>query len=249
MVTIKTDREIQLMRDAGRLTAEVMELGGSLIKPGVSTKEIDDRLYKFIKKHNATPSFLNYYGYPGTACISINDEVIHGIPSGNRIIADGDIVSIDVGVLLNGYHGDMARTFCAGNVSEEARKLIEVTKECFWRGISYATEGARIGDIGHAVASFAHENGFSVVEDYVGHGVGTHLHEDPDVPNYGKAGKGMRLRKGMTIAVEPMINAGVKDVVQLDDGWTVVTKDGKLSAHYENTIAITDGEPLILTSL
>ena len=249
MVTIKTDREIQLMRDAGRLTAEVMELGGSLIKPGVSTKEIDDRLYKFIKKHNATPSFLNYYGYPGTACISINDEVIHGIPSENRIIADGDIVSIDVGVLLNGYHGDMARTFCAGNVSEEARKLIEVTKECFWRGISYATEGARIGDIGHAVESFAHENGFSVVEDYVGHGVGTHLHEDPDVPNYGKAGKGMRLRKGMTIAVEPMINAGVKDVVQLDDGWTVVTKDGKLSAHYENTIAITDGEPLILTSL
>lgn len=249
MVTIKTDREIQLMRDAGRLTAEVMELGGSLIKPGVSTKEIDDRLYKFIKKHNATPSFLNYYGYPGTACISINDEVIHGIPSGNRIIADGDIVSIDVGVLLNGYHGDMARTFCAGNVSEEARKLIEVTKECFRRGISYATEGARIGDIGHAVESFAHENGFSVVEDYVGHGVGTHLHEDPDVPNYGKAGKGMRLRKGMTIAVEPMINAGVKDVVQLDDGWTVVTKDGKLSAHYENTIAITDGEPLILTSL
>ena len=249
MVTIKTDREIQLMRDAGRLTAEVMELGGSLIKPGVSTKEIDDRLYKFIKKHNATPSFLNYYGYPGTACISINDEVIHGIPSGNRIIADGDIVSIDVGVLLNGCHGDMARTFCAGNVSEEARKLIEVTKECFWRGISYATEGARIGDIGHAVESFAHENGFSVVEDYVGHGVGTHLHEDPDVPNYGKAGKGMRLRKGMTIAVEPMINAGVKDVVQLDDGWTVVTKDGKLSAHYENTIAITDGEPLILTSL
>lgn len=249
MVTIKTDREIQLMRDAGRLTAEVMELGGSLIKPGVSTKEIDDRLYKFIKKHNATPSFLNYYGYPGTACISINDEVIHGIPSGNRIIADGDIVSIDVGVLLNGYHGDMARTFCAGNVSEEARKLIEVTKECFWRGISYATEGARIGDIGHAVESFAHENGFSVVEDYVGHGVGTHLHEDPDVPNYGKAGKGMRLRKGMTIAVEPMINAGVKEVVQLDDGWTVVTKDGKLSAHYENTIAITDGEPLILTSL
>lgn len=249
MVTIKTDREIQLMRDAGRLTAEVMELGGSLIKPGVSTKEIDDRLYKFIKKHNATPSFLNYYGYPGTACISINDEVIHGIPSGNRIIADGDIVSIDVGVLLNGYHGDMARTFCAGNVSEEARKLIEVTKECFRRGISYATDGARIGDIGHAVESFAHENGFSVVEDYVGHGVGTHLHEDPDVPNYGKAGKGMRLRKGMTIAVEPMINAGVKDVVQLDDGWTVVTKDGKLSAHYENTIAITDGEPLILTSL
>lgn len=249
MVTIKTNREIQLMRDAGRLTAEVMELGGSLVKPGVSTKEIDDRLYKFIKKHNATPSFLNYYGYPGTACISINDEVIHGIPSGKRIIADGDIVSIDVGVLLNGYHGDMARTFCAGNVSEEARKLIEVTKECFRRGIAHATEGARIGDIGHAVASFAHENGFSVVEDYVGHGVGTHLHEDPDVPNYGKAGKGMRLRKGMTIAVEPMINAGVKDVVQLDDGWTVVTKDGKLSAHYENTIAITDGEPLILTSL
>lgn len=249
MITVKTDREIQLMRDAGRLTAEVMELAGSLVKPGVSTKEIDDRLYKFIKKHNATPSFLNYYGYPATACISVNAVVIHGIPSGQRIIADGDIVSIDVGVLLNGYHGDMARTFCAGNVSEEAKKLIEVTKESFWRGIAKATDGARVGDIGHAIESYVHENGFSVVEDYVGHGVGTHLHEDPDVPNYGKPGRGMRLRKGMTIAVEPMINAGCADVVQLKDGWTVVTKDGKLSAHYENTIAITDGEPLILTSL
>lgn len=249
MVTVKTDREIQLMRDAGKLTAEVMELGGSLVKPGVSTKEIDDRLYKFIKKHNATPSFLNYYGYPATACISVNEVVIHGIPSGERIITDGDIVSIDVGVLLNGYHGDMARTFCAGNVSEEAKKLIEVTKECFWRGIAKATAGARLGDIGHAIESHAHANGFSVVEDYVGHGVGTHLHEDPDVPNYGKPGKGMRLQKGMTIAVEPMINAGCADVIQLKDGWTVVTKDGKLSAHYENTIAITDGEPLILTSL
>lgn len=249
MITVKTDREIQLMRDAGRLTAEVMELAGSLVKPGVSTKEIDDRLYKFIKKHNATPSFLNYYGYPATACISVNEVVIHGIPSGQRIIADGDIVSIDVGVLLNGYHADMARTFCAGNVSEEAKKLIEVTKESFWRGIAKATDGARVGDIGHAIESYVHENGFSVVEDYVGHGVGTHLHEDPDVPNYGKPGRGMRLRKGMTIAVEPMINAGCADVVQLKDGWTVVTKDGKLSAHYENTIAITDGEPLILTSL
>lgn len=249
MITVKTDREIQLMRDAGRLTAEVMELAGSLVKPGVSTKEINDRLYKFIKKHNATPSFLNYYGYPATACISVNEVVIHGIPSGQRIIADGDIVSIDVGVLLNGYHGDMARTFCAGNVSEEAKKLIEVTKECFWRGIAKATDGARLGDVGHAIESHAHANGFSVVEDYVGHGVGTHLHEDPDVPNYGKPGKGMRLRKGMTIAVEPMINAGCADIVQLKDGWTVVTKDGRLSAHYENTIAITDGEPLILTSL
>lgn len=249
MITIKTDREIELMRNAGKLAAEVLELGGSLVKPGVSTKEINDQMHKFLKKHNAIPSFLNYYGYPASACISVNDEVIHGIPSGHRIIADGDIVSIDVGVLLNGYHADTARTFGAGNISEEAKKLIEVTKECFWRGIAFATPDNRLGDIGHAIESYAHENGFSVVEEYVGHGVGTHLHEDPDVPNYGRPGKGLRLRKNMTIAVEPMINQGVPDVVQLKDGWTVVTKDGKLSAHYENTIAVTDGEPLILTSL
>ena len=249
MITVKTDREIGLMRDAGKIAAEVLQLGGSLVKPGVSTKEINDQMYNFIKKHNATPSFLNLYGFPATACISINEEVIHGIPSKKRIIADGDIVSIDVGVLLNGYHADTARTFGAGNVSEEAKKLIEVTKECFWRGIAKATAGARLGDLGHAIESYAHENGFSVVEDFVGHGVGTQVHEDPDVPNYGKPGKGPRLCKGMTIAVEPMINQGVPDVLQLSDGWTVVTEDGKLSAHYENTIAITDGEPLILTSL
>ncbi len=249
MITIKTDHEISKMRDAGKIAAEVLQLGGSLVKPGVSTKEIDDQIYKFIKKHNAVPSFLNYYGYPASACISINEEVIHGIPSGKRVIADGDIVSIDVGVLLNGYHADTARTFGAGNISEEAKKLIEVTKECFWKGIAFAVPGKRLGDLGHAIESHAHANGFSVVEDFVGHGVGTHLHEDPDVPNYGRAGKGLRFEKNMTIAVEPMINQGVPDVLQLKDGWTVVTKDGKLSAHYENTIAVTDGEPLILTSL
>lgn len=249
MITVKTEHEIELMRNAGKVAAEVLQLGGSLVKPGVSTKEINDQMYKFIKKHNAYPSFLNLYGFPETACISINEEIIHGIPSKKRIIADGDIVSIDVGVLLNGYHADTARTFGAGNISEEAKKLIEVTRECFWRGVAKATDGARLGDLGYAIESYAHENGFSVVEDFVGHGVGTQVHEDPDVPNYGKPGKGMRLRKGMTIAVEPMINQGVPDVLQLKDGWTVVTKDGKLSAHYENTIAITDGEPLILTSL
>ena len=255
MVTIKTDREIQLMRDAGRLTAEVMELGGSLIKPGVSTKEIDDRLYKFIKKHNATPSFLNYYGYPGTACISINDEVIHGIPSGNRIIADGDIVSIDVGVLLNGYHGDMARTFCAGNVSEEARKLIEVTKQSFFEGLKFAKPGFRISDISRAIQTYAESFGYGIVRDYVGHGVGTNLHEDPEVPNYVAprslaAGRtNPRLVAGMTIAIEPMINQGTYEVKVMPDGWTVKTLDGKLSAHYENTVLITNGEPEILTTV
>ncbi|MBQ6171377.1 MAG: type I methionyl aminopeptidase [Clostridia bacterium] len=249
MIIIKNRREIDLMRKAGAIAAEALARGGEAVKPGVSTKHINDLIEKFIRSKNAYPSFLHYNGFPATSCISINDEVIHGIPSDTRIIQDGDIVSIDVGVLLNGYHGDNANTFPAGNVSEEALKLIEVTRQSFWEGMKYATAGNRLGDIGHAVSAHAVKNGCSVVYEYVGHGVGTQLHEDPNVPNYGMKGKGRRLEENMTIAVEPMINLGVPDVESLSDGWTVVTKDGKLSAHYENTIAITKDEPLILTSL
>ena len=249
MIIIKTKHEIEKMRISGAIAAEALLRGGEAVKPGVSTKHINDVVAKFIRSKNAVASFKGYGGFPAEACISVNDEVIHGIPSDGRIIQDGDIVSIDVGVLFNGYHSDTAATFPAGNVSAEAARLIEVTKQCFYQGIAQATAGNRLGDIGYAVSDYAHRNGFSVVYDYVGHGVGTQLHEDPNVPNYGMRGKGHRLEKGMTIAVEPMINAGVADVKVLSNDWTVVTKDGKLSAHYENTISVTDEEPLILTSL
>lgn len=247
MVTIKTQREIDLMRKAGSIAAQALLAGGEAVKPGVTTKHINDVVAKFIRSKNGIPSFLNYGGFPAEACISVNEVVIHGIPS-DRVIQDGDIVSIDVGVLLNGYHSDTAATFPVGNVSAEAAKLIAVTKQCFYEGIQYATAGARLGDIGHAISEYAVKNGCSVVYEYVGHGLGTQLHEDPDVPNYGMRGKGRRLEKNMTIAVEPMINLGVPEVRVLSDKWTVVTKDGKLSAHYENSIAITNEEPLILTS-
>lgn len=247
-VTLKSQREIDLMRRAGEMAAAVLQLGGEQVRPGVTTKHINDVMHKYIKSRNAKASFLGYGGFPAVACISVNNEVIHGIPSG-RLLADGDIVSIDVGVLLNGYHSDTAATFPCGTVSPQAQKLIDVTRQCFFEGIAQAVPGNRLGDIGNAVSAYAHKNGFSVVRDYVGHGVGTQLHEEPDVPNYGIRGKGLRLSKNMTIAVEPMINAGGPEVVQIDrNGWTVVTKDGSLSAHYEHTIAITDNEPLILTS-
>lgn len=247
-ITLKSRHEIDLMRRAGAIAAEVLQLGGSAVRPGVTTKQINDLMHKFIKSKNAKASFLGYGGFPAVACISVNNEVIHGIPSG-RVLADGDIVSIDVGVLLNGYHSDTAATFPCGTVSAQAQKLIDVTRQCFYEGIAYAVPGNRLGDIGNAVSTYAHKNGFSVVHDYVGHGVGTQLHEEPDVPNYGVRGKGLRLSPGMTIAVEPMINAGSAEVMQIDrNGWTVVTEDGSLSAHYEHTIAITDNEPLILTS-
>lgn len=249
MITIKSDREIELMYKAGQVAAEALALGGETVKPGVTTKHINDVMENFIKSKGGRPSFKGYGGFPATACISINNEIIHGIPSSHRVIADGDIVSIDVGVLLNGYHADNARTFPAGKISAEAQKLIDVTKQSFYEGILYATEGYRLGDIGNAIDSYVKKNGFSTVREYVGHGVGTQLHEDPNVPNYGVKGKGKRLECGMTIAIEPMVNAGVPDVKRLKDGWTVVTLDGKLSAHYENTIAIRKGEPLILTSL
>ena len=249
MITIKSDREIELMYKAGQVAAEALALGGENVNPGVTTKHVNDVIERFIKSKGGIPSFNGYGGYPAAACISINNQVIHGIPSASRVIADGDIVSIDVGVLLNGYHGDTARTFGAGNVSKEAQRLIDVTKQSFFEGIMYAQDGYRLGDIGNAIESYVKKFGFSVVYEYVGHGVGTHLHEDPDVPNYGIKGKGKRLQSGMTIAVEPMVNAGVPDVKRLKDGWTVETLDGKWSAHYENTIAIRKGEPLILTSL
>lgn len=247
-VTLKSQREIDMMRRAGAIAAEVLRIGGEAVRPGVTTKYINDVMHKFIKSKNVIPNFLGYGGFPAVACISVNDEVIHGIPSG-RLLTDGDIVSIDVGVLLNGYHSDNAATFPCGNVSDEAKKLIEVTRQCFYEGLKFVQPGYRLGDVGNAISSYAHKNGFSVVRDYIGHGVGTQLHEDPDVPNYGVRGKGLRLQKGMTIAIEPMINAGGYEVRQIHpNGWTVTTKDGSLSAHYEHTVAVTDNEPLILTS-
>ena len=248
MVTLKAQREIDLMRRAGEIAAEVLQIGGAEVRPGVTTKHINDVMHKFIKSKNAKASFLGYGGFPAVACISVNDEVIHGIPSG-RLLTDGDIVSIDVGVLLNGYHSDNAATFPCGTVSPEAQKLIDVTRQSFYEGLKFVRPGYRLGDVGYAISSYAHQHGFSVVRDYIGHGVGTQLHEDPDVPNYGVRGKGLRLQKGMVIAIEPMINAGGFQVQQIHpNGWTVVTKDGSLSAHYENTVAVTDDEPLILTS-
>ena len=247
-VTLKSQREIDMMRRAGEIAAQVLQIGGAEVRPGVTTKHINDVMHKFIKSKNAIPNFLGYGGFPGVACISVNNEVIHGIPSG-RLLTDGDIVSIDVGVLLNGYHSDTAATFPCGNVSAEAQRLIDVTKQCFYEGLAQVYAGNRLGDLGNAISTYAHKNGFSVVRDYIGHGVGTQLHEEPDVPNYGVRGKGLRLQKGMTIAIEPMINAGGYEVMQIDrNGWTVVTKDGSLSAHYEHTVAVTDNEPLILTS-
>ena len=249
MIVLKSSREIELMRHAGQIAGEALALGGELVKPGVTTKHINDMMERYIRSKGGKPSFNGYGGFPAAACISINEQVIHGIPSNHTVIQDGDIVSIDVGVLLNGYHGDTAATFGAGKISDQAQKLIDVTKQSFFEGIKYAVDGNRLGDVGHAVCEYAMRNGFSVVKEYVGHGVGTQLHEEPNVPNYGVKGKGKRLQSGMTIAVEPMINEGTESVKTLRDGWTVVTIDGKLSAHYEHTIAITENEPLILTSL
>ena len=236
-----------LMRKAGRITAEALLVAREAIRPGVSTKEVDRRIRSFIERCGATPSFLGYNGFPGSACISLNKEVIHGIPSDKIIIHDGDIVKVDVGARYRGYNGDSARTFAVGKVSEQALKLISVTEQSFYEAMKVARAGNRVGDIGHAVESFVISNGFSVVREYVGHGVGAELHEDPQVPNYGTPGRGARLYSGMTLAIEPMVNAGGPGVRVLKDGWTVVTEDGSLSAHYENSIAITDGDPILLT--
>ncbi len=235
------------MKKAGKITAEALLVAKEAIRPGTSTKDVDLKIRHYIEKCGAIPSFLGYGGFPASACISVNNEVIHGIPSQKRILTEGDIVKVDVGARFRGYNGDSARTFPVGKVSDEALRLISVTERSFYEAMKVAKAGCRIGDIGHAIESFVISNGFQVVRDYVGHGVGADLHEDPEIPNYGVAGKGKRLYADMTVAIEPMVNAGVADVRVLADGWTVITADGKLSAHYENSIAITNGDPIILT--
>jgi len=248
MIIIKTDTEIQKMRDAGRITALARQLAGEHVREGVTTKFIDRKVKEFIVSHGAKPSFLGLYGFPASACISVNEEVIHGIPSDERVLKYGDIVSVDVGAFCKGYHGDCAATFVVGDTDDESKRLIEVTRQSFFEGIKFAVDGNRVGDISAAVQAYVEKNGFSVVRDFVGHGVGKDLHENPDVPNYGKPGRGPRLQTGMTIAVEPMVNAGTWRVKTLSNDWTVVTIDGKRSAHYENTIAITENGVEILTS-
>ena len=236
------------MKEAGRITGEALCLAGEAVKEGVTTKHLDDIIRHHIEKSGARPSFLGYGGFPGSACISINDEVIHGIPSKNRVLKEGDIVKIDVGAFYKGFHGDSANTFAVGNVTDEAKRLIEAARVSFEKGIAAAIPGNRIGDIGFAVESCARDYGFSVVRQFVGHGIGKELHEDPSVPNYGTPGRGARLCNGMAIAVEPMINAGTHEVYVLPDGWTVKTKDGRLSAHYEHTNILTD-DGVISTTL
>ncbi len=247
MIQIKNSEQLAIMRKAGRITGEAILVARDHIKEGVSTKELDTVIRHYIEKCGATPSFLGYGGFPGSACISINNEVIHGIPSADRILREGDIVKIDVGACYHGFHGDSANTFGVGKISEDAEELIRTTRESFFRAAEKATAGARLGDIGFAVSEYAQSFGYGVVRKYVGHGVGQNLHEDPEVPNFGTAGRGMRLYTGMTIAIEPMINIGSPDVKVLSDGWTVVTADGGLSAHYEHTVAITEGKPVLLT--
>ena len=246
MIAIKNERELALMRQACRITAAARALAGEMVRPGVTTKQIGKAVHDFIVSQGAQPSFLGYHGFPGSICASVNNTVIHGIPGGYTL-KEGDIVSIDVGAYYQGFHGDCAATYACGAISAEAQRLIDVTKQSFFEGIRFATRGHRVSDISHAIQTYVESNGFSVVRSFVGHGVGAQLHEEPEVPNFGKPGRGPRLVPGMTIAVEPMVNAGVYDVRVLKDGWTTVTADGKLSAHYENTVLITDGEPEILT--
>jgi methionyl aminopeptidase len=249
MIIIKNSEQLKLMRIAGRITAEALVVAGESIRPGITTKELDNKIKRYIEKCGATPTFLGYNGFPGSACISINDEVIHGIPSDKIIIKEGDIVKVDVGARFRGYNGDSARTFAVGKVSDEALRLISVTEQSFYEAMKVAKAGNRIGDIGHAIEDFVISNGFSIVREYTGHGVGAELHEEPSIPNYGRAGRGARLYPGMTLAIEPMVNAGTERVKVRRDGWTVVTADGKLSAHYENSIAITESDPIILTQI
>lgn len=249
MIVLKTKKELELMREACRISAMALKVAGEAVEPGVSTAEIDKIAYDYIISQGAVPNFLNYAGYPATACISINNQVIHGIPDRKTVIKQGDIVSIDLGAQIDGFNGDNAATFAAGDISSQAQRLCDVTKECLVRGIHACVAGGRLGDIGYAVQSYAEQNGFSVVRDFVGHGVGRKLHEDPSVPNFGRQGRGLRILPGMTLAIEPMINEGDYGVRQLSDGWTVVTRDGKLSAHFEHTVAVTDSGTIVLTKL
>lgn len=249
MIVIKSKREIELMREPCKVTAELLHDLAEFIKPGVSTHDISEFVDKRITSHGMSPTFKGYNGFPAAACVSVNEEVIHGIPVRTRKLAEGDIVSVDVGATYKGYNSDAARTYPVGVISEEDQKLIDVTRECFFEGIKYAMEGYRINDIGHAVQKLAESNGMGVVRDFTGHGTGSTLHEDPMIPNYGKAGTGARIKSGMTLAIEPMITMGTYKVRTLANDWTVVTTDGSKSAHYENTILVTDGEPEILTLL
>ena len=247
MVVIKTARELSKMLDACKISAEALRVAGEAVKPGVTTYEIDTVVRKFIEKQGATPSFLGYGGFPASACISVNNVVIHGIPSKQQVLKEGDIVSVDVGAFYEGFHGDNAYTFPCGKISANAQALLDATKESLYEGIKMALAGNRIGDIGNAVQKYVEARSYSVVRDFVGHGVGAKLHEDPSVPNYGTPGRGVRLVPGMTIAIEPMVTEGSYEVEVLEDEWTTVTKDGKLAAHFEHTIAITDNGPKIMT--
>ena len=246
MIAIKNEQELSKMRKACKITAAARALAGEMVRPGVTTRQIDKAVHDFIVSQGAKPSFLNYHGFPASACISVNHTVIHGIP-GSYVLQEGDIVSVDVGAYYHGFHGDCAATYPCGAVSAEAQKLIEVTKQSFFEGLCFAKRGNRVSDISHAIQKHVEANGFSVVRSFVGHGVGAQLHEEPEVPNFGHPGRGPRLLPGMTLAIEPMVNEGTHEVRVLKDRWTTVTVDGKLSAHYENTVLITDGEPEILT--
>ena len=246
MITLKSEHEIELMRRAGKITAAARALARDMVKPGVTTQQIDKAVYHFIKSQGATPSFLNYNGYPASVCVSVNDEIIHGIP-GKRVLKEGDIVSVDVGAYIGGFHGDCAGTYPCGQVSDQALDLIRVTQQSFFEGLKFAREGYRLSDISHAVQEYVESHGYSVVREYVGHGIGRRMHESPEVPNFGNPGHGPRLLRGMTIAGEPMVNAGSAAIRQMSDGWTVKTADGRNAAHYENTILITDGDPELLT--
>ena len=246
-VTIKSEREIEIMREAGKLLAQVHQALGHALRPGMSTLEIDKLGEKMIRTRNCIPSFLNYNGYPASICVSVNDEVVHGIPRADCIIQEGDIVSLDIGLIHKGYHSDAARTHGIGNISQEAQLLIERTRQCFFEGIQYATDGNHLHEISNEIDRYIRQFGYGIVQDLVGHGIGTHLHEEPQIPNFAQHRRGVRLKSGMTLAVEPMINIGTYEVEWLDDDWTVVTADGSLSAHYENTILVTEGRPEILT--
>ena len=247
MISIKSAKQIQKMRESCKLTKELFLILEDKVRPGVTTMELDTIAYNFYKKHGATPNFLNYNGFPGTICASVNDEVVHGIPSRHRVLAEGDIISIDMGCILDGWHSDAARTFAVGRISDEAQRLIDVTRESFFKGIDVIKHGVKMGDVSWAIQNFLESNGYGVVRDLVGHGVGRSLHEEPEVPNFGKAGRGIRLAAGMMLAIEPMVTAGDYHVNVLDDDWTVVTRDGSLAAHYENTVAVTREGVEILT--
>ncbi len=246
-ITIKSNREIELMTEAGRILAIVHDEMAKALRPGMSTYDIDKLGEELIRSYGCIPSFLNYHGYPASVCVSVNDEIVHGIPSKNRILKEGDIVGLDAGVIYKGYHSDAARTHAIGEISKEAKDLIRVTEECFFEGIKYAKEGNYLYEISAAIGRYAAERGYGVVRELCGHGIGSQLHEAPEIPNYEMRRKGVKLRKGMTLAIEPMINIGTHAVKWLDDDWTVVTADGSLSAHYENTVLITEGEPVLLT--